>query len=225
MGLTLVVADDHRVVRQGLCALLRTEPDFTLVGEAADGIETIRLVERLRPAVLVLDLMMPGLGGLEVVRQTAKLSPRTRPVVLSMHSNEAYVVEALRAGAAGYVLKDSGADELIRAVREAAAGRQYLSPSISRSALQAYRRKAKEPTHDLYEALTAREREVFQLTAEGLSGGDVAERLFISPRTVESHRANLMRKLGLRNHKELIRYAATRGMLPGDAPPAAEKGL
>ncbi len=226
MGLTLVVADDHRVVRQGLCALLRTEPDFTLVGEAADGIETIRLVERLRPAVLVVDLMMPGLGGLEVVRQTARLSPRTRTVVLSMHSNEAYVVEALRAGAAGYVLKDSGADELIRAVREAAAGRRYLSPChLPVRALQAYMRKAKEPTHDLYEALTAREREVFQLTAEGNSGVDVAERLFISPRTVETHRANVLRKLGLRNHKELIRYAATRGMLPGDGPPAAEKGL
>jgi len=224
MGLTLVVADDHRVVRQGLCALLRTEPDFQLVGEAADGIETVRLVERLQPAVLVLDLMMPGLGGLEVVRQTARLSPRTRTVVLSMHSNEAYVVEALRAGAAGYVLKDSGADELIRAVREAAAGREFLSPCISRRALKAYV-KAEKQTHDPYETLTAREREVFQLTAEGLSGGDVAERLFISPRTVESHRANLMRKLGLRNHKELIRYAATRGMLPGDAPPAAEKGL
>ena len=212
MALTLVVADDHRVVRQGLCALLKTEPDFRVVGEAADGIEALRLVERLRPNVLVLDLVMPGLGGLDTAKQTAKASPGTRIVVLSMHSNEAYVVEALRAGAAAYVLKESGADELIRAVREAAAGRRFLSPAISQNALNAYRHKA-SPSNDLYDTMTVREREVFHLTAEGHSGGAVAERLFISPRTVESHRANLMRKLGLRNHKELIRYAACRGML------------
>lgn len=217
MGLTLLVADDHRMVRQGLCALLRTEADFHLAGEAANGIEAVRLVERLRPDVLVLDLMMPGLGGLEVLRQAARLSPRTRPVVLSMHSDEAYVAEALRAGAVGYVLKDSGADELVRAVRAAAAGRRFLSPAISPLAVDAYLRRTAEASGDAYQTLTAREREVFQLTAEGHSGGDVAERLFISPRTVESHRANVMRKLGLRNHKELIHYAARRGMLPGDA--------
>jgi two-component system, NarL family, response regulator NreC len=229
MALTLVVADDHRVVRQGLCALLKTEPDFRLVGEAADGIEALRLVERLRPNVLVLDLMMPGLGGLETAKQAAKASPGTRTVVLSMHSNEAYVVEALRAGAAAYVLKESGADELIRAIREAAAGRRFLSPSISQNALNAYMHKAKTPSKDLYDTMTVREREVFHLTAEGFSGGAVAERLFISPRTVESHRANLMRKLGLRNHKELIRYAARRGLLGEGAlpsiglPPAAKQ--
>jgi two-component system, NarL family, response regulator NreC len=213
MAVTLVVADDHRVVRQGLCALLKTEQDFRLVGEAADGIEALRLVERLRPNVLVLDLMMPGLGGLETAKQAAKASPGTRTVVLSMHANEAYVVEALRAGAVGYVLKESGADELIRAVREAAAGRRFLSPSISQNALNAYMRKAQTPSQDPYETMTAREREVFHLTAEGYSGAAVAQRLFISPRTVESHRANLMRKLGLRNHKELIRYAVRRGLL------------
>jgi two-component system response regulator NreC len=212
MALTLVVADDHQIVRQGLCALLRTEPDFRVVGEAADGIETLRLVERLHPDVLVLDLMMPGLGGLETARQTVRLSPRTRTVVLSMHSNESYVVESLRAGAVAYVLKESGVDELIRAVREAAAGRRFLSPAISQDALEVYMRKADKPARDPYETLTVREREVFHLTAEGQSGVAVAERLFISPRTVESHRANLMRKLGLRNHKELIRYAAQRGM-------------
>ena len=213
MGLTLVVADDHRIMRQGLCALLRTEADFRLAGEAADGVEALRLVERLRPDVLVLDLMMPGLGGLEVTRLTGRRSPRTRTVVLSMHSDEAYVVEALRAGAAAYVLKDSGADELFLAVREAAAGRRFVSPAIAENVLQAYARKAPGAAPDPFDKLTAREREVFHLTAEGYSGGAVAERLFISPRTVESHRANVMRKLGLRNHKELIRYAARRGML------------
>ena len=212
MAITLLVADDHQIVRQGLCALLRTEAAFRVVGEAADGIETLRLVERLRPDVVVLDLMMPGLGGLETARQVVRLSARTRIVVLSMHSNEAYVVESLRAGAVAYVLKESGAGELIHAVREAAAGRRFLSPAISQSSLDAYMRKAEKRLGDPYETLTVREREVFHLTAEGQSGIAVGERLFISPRTVESHRANLMRKLGLRNHKELIRYAAQRGM-------------
>ncbi|HBI43763.1 MAG TPA: DNA-binding response regulator [Planctomycetales bacterium] len=212
MAIILFVAGDHRIVRQGLCALLRTEPDFRVAGEAADGSETLRRVERLRPDVLVMDLMMPGLGGLETARQVVRLSPRTRIVVLSMHSNEAYVVESLRAGAVAYVLKESGADELIRAVREAAAGRRFLSPAISQESLEVYMRKADKPARDPYETLTVREREVFHLTAEGQSGVVVAERLFISPRTVESHRANLMRKLGLRNHKELIRYAAKRGI-------------
>ncbi len=220
MALNLVVADDHHMVRQGLCALLQLEPDFRLAGEAADGVEALRLVERLRPDVLVLDLMMPGLGGLEVARQTARRSPRTRTVVVSMHKDEAYVVEALRVGAAGYVLKDCGSDDLFRAVREAAAGRRFLCPCISEAALRAYVRTAQGASADPFGTLTNREREVFQLTAEGHSGGAVAERLFISPRTVESHRANLMRKLGLRNHKELIRYAARRGLLPGAAEPA-----
>jgi DNA-binding NarL/FixJ family response regulator len=210
LELTLVLAEDHRIVRQGLRALLQTEAGVRLVGEAADGLEAVRLVERLRPNVLVLDLMLPGLGGLEVTRRVSRQAPHTRTVILSMHSNEAYVVEALRAGATAYVLKASGAEELMRAVRAAAAGQQFLSPAISEHALQSYREKAAPA--DPYETLTDREREVLQLTAEGLSGNAVAERLHISPRTVESHRANAMRKLGLRNQKELVRYAAQRAI-------------
>lgn len=173
--MNLVVADDHHMVRQGLCALLQLEPDFRLAGEAADGVEALRLVERLRPDVLVLDLMMPGLGGLEVARQTARRSPRTRTVVVSMHKDEAYVVEALRVGAAGYVLKDCGSDDLFRAVREAAAGRRFLCPCISEAALRAYVRTAQGASADPFGTLTNREREVFQLTAEGHSGGAVAD--------------------------------------------------
>jgi DNA-binding NarL/FixJ family response regulator len=217
MNLTLVLADDHRIVRQGLRALLATEPEFGLVGEAADGLEAVRLVERLRPDVLVLDLMMPGLDGLEVARRVARQSPRTRTVILSMYANEAYVVEALRAGAVAYVLKESGAEELMQAVRAAAAGGRFLSPTISEHALRAYAQEAGGGPADPYDALTAREREVLQLTAEGHSGGAIAGRLFISPRTVESHRSNLMRKLGVRNQKELVRYAVLRGLLPGPA--------
>jgi DNA-binding NarL/FixJ family response regulator len=208
--LTLVLADDHRIVRQGLRALLATEPKVRLVGEASDGLEAVRLVERLRPNVLVLDLMMPGLSGLEVARRTVRQSPRTQIVVLSMYATAAYVVEALRAGAAAYVLKMSGAEELMRAVREAAAGRRFLSPAISQSAVLDYEEKTGGKPNPV-SGLTAREREVLQLTAEGLSSTEVAGRLFISPRTVETHRANLMRKLGLHNQKELVRFAAQCG--------------
>ena len=226
MALTLVVADDHRVVRQALCALLDAVAGLKVIGQAADGNEAARLLERLRPDVLVIDLTMPGLPGVEVVGRTAKLSPRTRAVVLSVHNNEGYVVAALRTGATGYVLKESDSEILIRAIREAAAGRQFIDPAVAPLSLQEYVRKVREHGYDLMQSLTAREREVFQLTAEGHSGADVAERLFISPRTVETHRANLRRKLGLRNHKELIRYAAQRGLLPrGDEPPAEGKGL
>jgi DNA-binding NarL/FixJ family response regulator len=218
MALTLVLADDHRIVRQGLRALLAMESDVRLVGEAADGLEAVRLVTRLKPDILVLDLMLPGLSGLEVARRVVEQSPRTRVVVLSMHANEAYVAEALRAGAVAYVLKDSGAEELMRAVREAFAGRRYLSPSISEQAVLAYSPKG-SIAPDPLTTLTDREKEVLQLTAEGHSGNAIARRLFISPRTVESHRTNLMRKLGVRNQKELVRYAAQRGI-----PPAAPSG-
>jgi two-component system response regulator NreC len=214
MALKLLLADDHQIVRQGLRAILKSEPDFQLVGEAADGLDTVRQVERLQPDVLVLDLMMPGLSGLEVTRQVAKRCPETRVVILSMHSNVAYVVEALRAGATAYVLKESGAEELVQAIRSVAAGKRYFSAPISEPALGAYVQKAEETALDPYHTLTAREREVLQLTAEGHSGIEISERLFISPRTVESHRANLMRKLGVRNQKELIRYALQRKIVP-----------
>jgi DNA-binding NarL/FixJ family response regulator len=214
MALTLMLADDHQIVRQGLKVLLKTEPDLQLVGEASDGLEAVRLAERLQPQVLVLDLMMPGLNGLEVARQVARRSPRTCIVILSMHSDEAYVVEALRAGAHAYVLKESGAEELVRAIRAVAAGERYFSPPLSEPALGAYLQKVESTPVDRYETLTSREREVLQLTVEGHSSTEIARRLFISSRTVESHRANLMRKLAVRNQKELIRYAMQRGILP-----------
>jgi len=214
MTTTIVLADDHQIVRQGLRALLKSVPGLQLLGEASDGLETVRLAERQQPDVLVVDLMMPGLNGMDVARQVLKRSPHTRVVVLSMHSNEAYVVEALRAGASAYVLKEAGADDLVNAIRAAVQGRRYFSPPISEQAIKEYLSRAKETPPDPYETLTIREREVLQLTAEGLSGNAISERLFISPRTVETHRMNLMRKLGMRNQKEVIRYAVERGLLP-----------
>lgn len=213
---TIVLADDHQIVRQGLRALLESEPDFQLLGEAGDGLEAVQLIERLRPQVLVLDLMMPGLNGLEVTRQVTKRSPETRVIILSMHSDQAYVLEALRNGAAGYVLKDSSTDDLIQAVHEVIAGRRYLSPPLSERAIEVYIEAAKETVLDRYETLTTREREVLQLAAEGNTNVEIAARLSISPRTAETHRSNLMRKLDLHGQTDLIRYALRRGIIPMD---------
>lgn len=212
---TIVLADDHKVVRQGLRAVLEFEPGFRVIGEAGNGLDATRLVERLRPNVLVLDLMIPGLSGLEVARQLRKRSPKTRVVILSMHSDKSYVLEALRNGAAGYVLKDSSADELIKAVHEAAANRRYLSPPLCDSAIDAYVQQASVTT-DPYDSLSNREREVLQLAAEGHTNAKIGKRLFISPRTVEIHRANMMAKLDLCNRTDLIRYALRRGIISND---------
>lgn len=213
---TIVLADDHQVVRQGLKALLEAEPDFKVVGEAGDGLQAIKRVELLSPRILVLDLMMPGLNGLDVTPQIKKCSPHTQVVILSMYSNEAYVLEALGNGASAYVLKDSSSDDLVHAVREAAAGRRYLSPPLSDRAIEVYQQRAKATTLDPYENLTAREREVLHLAAEGLTSTEIAGRLGISSRTAETHRSNLMHKLDLHNQAELIRFALRRGIISID---------
>ncbi|HEX8998679.1 MAG TPA: response regulator transcription factor [Blastocatellia bacterium] len=212
----ILLADDHNLVRQGLRALLQSEPLFRLVGEASDGIEAVRLAERLKPDVLITDVMMPGLNGLEVTRQVTKSLPNTRVIILSMYTNDAYVFEAFKNGALGYVLKDSEASDLIQAVREVIAGQRYLSPPLSERALELYIRKVESVPDDPYELLTTREREVLQLVAEGRTSAEIASRLFISPRTAEGHRANLMKKLGLQNNADLIRFALKRGILPMD---------
>ena len=214
-GTTIALADDHIVVRQGLRALLETEPDFRIVGEAGDGPEAVHLVERLQPDVLVLDLMLPGLSGLEVTRLVRQGSPQTRVLILSMYADEAYVLRALKNGAAGYVLKDSSAADLVQAVREVAGGRRYLSPPLSERAIERYAQRAETSIQeDSYETLTTREREVLHLAAEGHTSAEIAARLGISPRTAETHRANLMRKLGLESQTDLIRYALRRGIVP-----------
>ncbi|MBM4046576.1 MAG: response regulator transcription factor [Planctomycetes bacterium] len=210
---TIILADDHPVVRHGLKALLEAEADFQVVGECGDGLEAVRLAERLKPNVLVVDVMMPGVTGLEVARQVTERLPETRVVILSMHANEAYVLEALRNGATGYVLKDSGGASLVEAVRAVAAGRRYLSPPLTERAVEAYAQKAKGADVDAFETLTTREREVLHLAAQGLTNPEIGRRLFISARTVEVHRANVMRKLGLKGQTELVRFAVGRGIV------------
>ena len=210
----IVLAEDHLVVREALRVLLESEPDLEVVGQTHDGNQVVGLVERLQPDVVVLDLMLPGQGGLEVIRQLARSSSATRVVVLSMHDSEAYVIEALRNGALGYALKRAEAAELVRAIREAAAGRRYLSPPLSDRALETYARGADRPS-DPYDTLTKRERrEVLRLVAQGHTSAAIGGELFISPRTVETHRANLMNKLGLRSQAEVVRFAIREGLSP-----------
>lgn len=213
--ISVALADDHNIVRQGLRSLLEAQPDISVVGEAADGAEAAQMVERLQPNVLVVDVMMSGMNGIEVTRYAKKLSPKTCVVVLSMYADEGYVVEALRAGAKAYVLKDSIAADLLRAMREAVQGRRYLSPPLSEYAIEGYLHR-QDGTSSLkpHERLTVREREVLHMLAEGLSNAEIAARLSVSRRTVEVHRANVMRKLGLRNQVQLLRYAIDAGIVP-----------
>jgi two-component system response regulator NreC len=211
--ITIGLAEDHNVVRQGFKLVLTAEQDFKLVGEAADGLEAVKLVETKKPNVLLLDLMIPRLHGLEVVRQLKREQSPTKVVILSMHADEPYVMEALRNGACGYVLKDCTAADLVQAVRTVAAGRRYLSPVLQERALTGYVEHPGASDLDVYETLTNRERLVFQLAAEGKTSGEIATALFISPRTAETHRANLMRKLSLRSQTDLVRFAIRRGII------------
>ena len=212
---TIILADDHPIVRQGLRTLLETQLDYKVIGEASDGLEALALVEQLKPDVLIVDVMMPGLNGLEVTKRIRKQLPQTQVVVLSMHANEPYVLEALRSGASAYVLKATSTASLVEAVRAAATGQRYLSPPLTERAIEVYLQKADEANTELdgYKMLTAREREVFQLVAEGLANAEIAERLSISGRTVETHRTNVMRKLRLHTETELVRYAISRGII------------
>jgi len=198
---TVVLADDHNIVRQGLRALLESESDIKVVATASTGLEAVELTDQFRPDIPVTDMMMPELNGMEVTRQALQRSPSTRVIVLSMHANEGYVTQALRNGALGYVLKDSSLEELVKAVRTVLVGQRFLSQSISERMIEAYIQKEIDAAAvDPYESLTNREREVLQMVAEGYSSTEIADRLTISARTVESHRSNLMRYLQLLCH-------------------------
>ncbi len=213
---TVILADDHQIVRRGIYSVLSAEPDIEIVGEAEDGFQACDLVQERKPDVLVLDLAMPGMHGFEVAERTASVSPGTRTVVLSMYDDAQYVVRALRLGIKGYVLKRSVAEHLVHAIRESLAGRCYVSPPLNQDDIEALMVTGRQEARDPYETLTPREREALYLAARGCNRVQIASRLYISKRTAEKHRASAMRKLGLHNQSELIRYAVERRLLPPD---------
>lgn len=212
----VVVADDHAIVRRGLRALIESEPNCQVAGEAADGPTAIDLIGRLIPDVAILDLQMPNLGGIDVARQVRELAPTTRLIVLSMYADEPHVVLALVHGVTGYVLKGAATTDIIAAIHTVMADKVFLSDPLSERAVAAYATRAQEASAplDRYDMLTDREREVLQLAGQGMSNLEIGSRLSISPRTAETHRINLLRKLGFTTQTELVRFAISRGLLP-----------
>lgn len=213
MSVRVVIADDHPIVRKGLRGLLEEEPDITVVGEAEDGTQALAEIERLKPDIAIVDMMMPGHNGLEVIRQAKNFLPQIHIIVLSMNSNDAYVLEALKRGASGYVLKETGPSELVQSVNVVLSGGIFLSAQLPEYLLYEYDQYPDNHLEDPYESLTNREREILQLAAEGLTSAEIAERLCISRRTVELHRANFMEKLSLRHQTDLVRFAIKWGIL------------
>ena len=210
----VLLADDHQLMRSGIRLILEREPDLSVVGEAGDGREAVALAKSLKPDVVVMDIGMSNLNGIEAAQQMTGDRPEIAVVMLSMHSDESYVLRALKAGARGYLLKDSAEADLIKAVHAVAGGKSFFSPAVSKVLLDDYVRKLRRSgTEDAYDLLTAREREVLQLIAEGKSNKDIANLLNLSVYTVESHRSNLMEKLNVRGLPELILYAVRKGII------------
>ena len=209
----ILLADDHAIVRQGVKILLEAQSGFKIIGEAGDGLEAVRLVHQLEPHILVVDLGMTGLNGLEVTLQVKRRFPDVGVIVLSMQADETYVEKALRNGADAYVVKDAHSAELVKAVREVRAGRRYLSPPFEVRSFSARMEKKPADRPKPYDTLTSREREVLQLVAEGHTNAEIGGRLFISERTVEVHRSKLMHKLSLRSQSEVIHFAVRQGIV------------
>ncbi len=211
---TIVLADDHTVVRQGLVKLLEAEPNFKVVGDAENGREAVEKVEKLQPDVVLMDIAMPMLNGIEATRQIKKISPRTQVVILSMHSHARYINELFSLGASGYLLKNSTGSDIIDAIHAAVKGDNYLSPSISKQVIQDYiSMKKSSASDDLFNQLSNREREVFQMVAEGRSTKEISDILCISPSTVKTHRSKIMEKLQVENISQLIHFAIRLGIV------------
>jgi DNA-binding NarL/FixJ family response regulator len=208
----VLIADDHTLVRESLAGLLQADAGIVVVAQAADGLETVEKALVTRPDVVITDLSMPRLGGLEVVRRLRETLPDTKVLVLTMHKEDEYVLQAVRAGASGYLVKDSAASELLAAVRSLHAGRGYFGPQAAMT-LAEQLQHPERALDDPYGRLTTREREVFHLLAEGLTTKEIARRLDISVKTAENHRGRVLDKLGTRNTAELVRYALRKGLL------------
>jgi DNA-binding NarL/FixJ family response regulator len=210
----VLLGDDHTVLRQGLRRILEDQREWRVVAEAGDGRDAVRQAIELTPDVAVLDIGMPLLNGIEATRQIVRRAPSVRILILSMHSDQAYVTQAVQAGARGYLLKDSAGAELIEAIRAVAAGKTFFSPTVAQVVFDDYVRSLTDRgITDRYDALSEREREVLQLVAEGRSSKEIADVLSISPATVETHRTHVLQKLGLRNTAEVVRFAARRGIV------------
>lgn len=218
MSTRIILADDHRILREGIAAMLRQVPAFEIVGEASDGNETVRLARELRPDLVVTDVSMPGMNGIEAIRRIVEDVPGVRTLCLSVHDEKRLVSAVMDAGASGYLLKDCAFDELLRAVRAVMAGQVWISPAIAGVLMEDYRnRRAGASTPSAFSELTAREREVIQLIAEGCSTREIAERLHVSAKTVGTHREHLMAKLRVSGTAELTRYAIREGLTTLDA--------
>lgn len=208
----VLLADDHTIVRQGLVGILKASEEVEVVGEAADGAEAVEKAVKLKPDVVVLDVSMPHLNGIEAARRIRDAVPAARVLVLTMHDDEEYVLKMVRAGASGYLLKDSAASDLLAGIRALKSGKVYFGPHASRALAEAYQSDRPMPA-DPFERLTDREREIFQLVVEGKTNAQIADLLFISPKTVDNHRTRMMEKLGLHGTAELVRFAAKHKLL------------
>ncbi len=214
MSLRILLADDHTIMRNGLRLLLERQPDFSVVGEASNGREAVDLADLKAPDIVIMDVAMPMMNGIEATARITAASPKIAVVILSMHSDESYVLRALKAGARGYLLKDSAEGDLIGAVRAVAANKAFFSPAVSKVLAEDYLRQMRQRgVEDSYDLLTARERELLQLVAEGRSTKDIAALLSLSPYTIETHRGNLMSKLNVHSVPELILYAVRKRII------------
>jgi two-component system response regulator NreC len=210
----VLVVDDHTLVRDGVCALLALTGDIELVGEAANGSEALQIVKELEPDVVLMDIAMPIMGGLEATRRIHKEFPRTRVLVLTQYDDKEYVFPVIEAGASGFISKVAASSELASGIRSVYQGDSYLSPSVAKLLVEDYQHRLNgRVRHDPYEHLTNRERDVLKLVAEGYTTQEIADRLVVSPKTVEGHRTNLMAKLGIHNRTELVKYALRKGII------------
>ncbi len=210
----VIVADDHTLVREGVRMILAKESDLEVVGEASDGQQALGLVESLKPDVVIMDISMPGMGGIEATQRLKERHPKVAVLALTMHEEESYVFRLLRAGASGYVLKRAAAHDLVQAVRAAARGESFLYPSVARKVLEDYLKRVEAGEgRERFDGLTEREKEILTLIAQGSSNQEIAQQLFVSIKTVQTHRAHILEKLNLHDRTELVRYAIRKGLI------------